>query len=171
MLLMVLSFFRVLGGGVNEIGLLQECEPSEWPVPRAHQQLERNEGSKMLWGDTRDATLWCYAICQDTETRVVREQSSCRETLVLPEDGGIMHSTSPTLLWPFAGTETKWWLVLISTICHVTFKPYQFTFKPYQSIKVNNCYKMTCLSAAQIKTKVQDIKQPHLKIYLVAVHQ
>lgn len=81
--LMVLSFFRVLGWGVNKIGLLQECEPSEWPTRAS----KRNEGHKTPWGDIGDEALRSYVTCQHTETR--HGCGVVRETLVLPEDGGI----------------------------------------------------------------------------------
>lgn len=55
--LMVLSFFRVLGGGgVNKIGLPQECEPSEWPTRAS----KRNKGHKTPRGDIGDEALRGY---------------------------------------------------------------------------------------------------------------
>lgn len=85
---MVLSFFRVLGwgGGVKEIGLPQECEPSEWPADETY-------GEQNAVGETPEMKM-----CPDTECNT--HSNAChslggevvRETLVLPEDGRTMFS-------------------------------------------------------------------------------
>lgn len=57
--LMVLSFFRVLDGwwGLNEIGLLQECESSEWLISDSclerKKERKRGRGTK-LCGETQE---------------------------------------------------------------------------------------------------------------------
>lgn len=83
-------------GGVNEIGLLLECEPSERPCWEIITDSfpKRNERNKTPRGELWNEALQCYATCRDPETH-----NGCvvvRETLAVPLDCGIIYSFSWT---------------------------------------------------------------------------